>query len=84
MHPAVKNSLTSLLILIFCFPPLIAQSQSRPPNEAAQKLHALFAAEWDYLMEQNPTSASMLGDRRWNDRWPDVSLDAIGKRYEQT
>ncbi|MBA3440960.1 MAG: DUF885 domain-containing protein, partial [Pyrinomonadaceae bacterium] len=47
-------------------------------------MHALFAAEWDYLMEQNPTSASMLGDRRWNDRWPDVSLDAIGKRHEHT
>lgn len=46
-------------------------------EEAAVELHRLFEAEWDYRMEQNPIRASLLGDRRWNDRWPDVSLEAI-------
>ena len=45
-------------------------------------MHALFKTEWDYELEQDPTGASELGDRRWNDRWPDVSLDAIRKRQE--
>ena len=50
-------------------------------NEAANALHDLFASEWDYQLEQYPTWASRLGDRRWNDRWEDRSLDAIDKRH---
>ena len=50
-------------------------------SEASKKLHELFASEWDYQLEQYPTWASKLGDRHWNDRWGDRSLDAIDKRY---
>jgi uncharacterized protein (DUF885 family) len=56
-------------------------AQGRRPNLAASTLHALFAAEWDYDMEQYPAWASTLGDRRWNDRWEDLSMAAILKRH---
>jgi len=57
-------------------------AQELRANDAAKKLHELFAAEWDYQMEQHPTWASSLGDRRWNDRWGDISLEAIFKRHD--
>jgi uncharacterized protein (DUF885 family) len=56
-------------------------AQERQMNEAAKSLHELFAAEWDYQMQQYPGWASRLGDRRWNDRWGDRSLEAIDKRH---
>ncbi len=55
-------------------------TESTTKSPAAKALHALFDAEWEYTLEQNPTWASRLGDRRWNDRWNDSSLDAIQKR----
>jgi uncharacterized protein (DUF885 family) len=59
-----------------------AHAQDVRSVEATKTLHELFAAEWDYKMEQHPAWASTLGDRRWNDRWGDISLEAIFKRHD--
>ena len=61
---------------------MFAGSTDTASQGAAERLHELFQTEWDYELEQAPTGASELGDRRWNDRWPDVSLAAIRKRHE--
>ena len=51
-------------------------------KEAGKALNEFFEIEWNYEMEQNPARASSMGDRRWNDRWGDQSLEAIRKREE--
>jgi len=56
-------------------------AESKPSNKDTRALHALLAAEWDHTMEQAPTWASSLGDRRWNDRWGEASLQAIEKNH---
>jgi uncharacterized protein (DUF885 family) len=73
-------SLTSVVLALLQFPPaLSAQTKDAGPDK---ELTAFFEAEWNYEMEQNPGRASSMGDRRWNDRWSDQSLEAIKKREE--
>jgi uncharacterized protein (DUF885 family) len=50
--------------------------------DPTQSLHQLFDNEWEYQMAHNPIRASLLGDRRWNDKWPDVSLPATLQQYQ--
>lgn len=47
-----------------------ATAQAKSAREA---LHALFKAEWDYAMTQDPLWASILGDYRFNGKWRDLS-----------
>src|SRR5688572_6688239 len=67
----------SALIIILPLPAFAAEPKQTGEGKA---LHAFFDAEWEYEMEQSPVRASFLGDRRWNDRWGDSSLEAIRKR----
>jgi len=60
----------------------MSNSHDDATGDAAQNLHSLFGREWDYEMQREPVWASSLGDRRWNDRWPDVSLQALQKDHE--
>src|SRR3954469_13205241 len=53
-------------------------------GDATAALHALFDRDWEYQMQQNPLWASSLGDRRWNDKWDDESLEAIAARYRHS
>jgi uncharacterized protein (DUF885 family) len=61
---------------------LYMSASGQQAGSAAQALHAVFAAEWDYEMQQSPESASSLGDRRWNDRWSDESVEAYARRNQ--
>ena len=79
MLRAVKYGGRAIVLLFLLCAGAFAQDSHA--NDAAKTLHDFFATEWDYQMEQHPTWASSLGDRRWNDRWSDSSLDAIYKRH---
>ena len=74
------SSRISILVALLQFPlALFGQTKAASPDN---ELNAFFETEWNYEMEQNPGRASAMGDRRWNDRWGDQSLEAIKKREE--
>ena len=49
-------------------------------EDSTERLHQLFEEEWQQTLRDTPTWASLMGDRRYNRQWPDVSLTAIEKR----
>ena len=50
--------------------------------DPGEDLAALLAEAWEWQVSENPVFASQLGDRRKNDQWQDLSLEAITRQHE--
>ena len=54
-----------------------AAAAPAPTNEqAAKAFDALLDQQWQYQLQHSPEFASIIGDKRYNDRWSDYSLEA--------
>ena len=73
--------LTFIFVILVCFSAVFAQNKSND-NETTKQLYAVFDSEWENNLRENPTFASYLGDKRYNDKWTDNSLAAIEKRQK--
>ncbi|MBS0262842.1 MAG: DUF885 domain-containing protein [Planctomycetes bacterium] len=69
--------LASLLVLV-SGNRVQAQGQNA---SAAKALEAIFDAEWEWTLKEDPLFATHLGDPRYNDRWPDISLASFASRH---
>ena len=58
----------------------VAAGGSSEPPPPARQLHDLFAEHWHWQMRDSPVWASELGERRWDDRWPERSLESFAER----
>ncbi|HEV7669396.1 MAG TPA: DUF885 family protein [Thermoanaerobaculia bacterium] len=67
-----------------CF---LASAAFASPADLAERrkaLDALLAEQWEYNLKVNPEFASILGDKRYNDRLSDNTPEAIAENYRQT
>ena len=48
-----------------------------------ERLNALLKLTWDYTMRENPEFATHVGYPGQNDRWSDISLDALERRKRE-
>lgn len=71
--------LTFVFIFALSFTAVFAQNQSND-SEATKQLYKLFDDTWEQGLKDNPTFASSLGDKRYNDKWGDYSIAAIERR----
>jgi uncharacterized protein (DUF885 family) len=53
-------------------------------DERRAQLTALLAEHWEYTLKRAPELASIIGDPRYNDRWSDMSPEAIAADLAQT
>src|SRR5512146_419784 len=59
----------------------VMQSKSAAPR--IKQLHDLLAEQWEYTLRTNPEFASILGDKRYNDKLGDYSQAAIERDIRQ-
>jgi uncharacterized protein (DUF885 family) len=60
---------------------LLLLASSASFGDASSDFATLLDEHWEWRMATSPVMASRLGDRRYNDQWPDNSLDGIEKRH---
>ena len=58
---------------------LLANKEARAD---AERLHRLLDFSWEYTMKESPEFATAIGYPGQNDRWSDISLEAIARRKE--
>ena len=59
---------------------LFSSTEALRTSPEADKLDVLIDSEWQRRLADEPTLATRIGDRRYNDRWEDRSLEAIAAR----
>ena len=80
----MRSFTSSLQLFLIALVAQLPAARGAENKTAGKALNEFFEAEWNYEMEQSPARASSMGDRRWNDRWGDQSLEAIHKREAHT
>src|SRR5438270_3513028 len=78
----MRSFTSSLQLFLIALVAQLPAARGAENKTAGKALNEFFEAEWNYEMEQSPARASSMGDRRWNDRWGDQSLEAIRKRED--
>ncbi|HZW95409.1 MAG TPA: DUF885 domain-containing protein [Candidatus Eremiobacteraceae bacterium] len=74
--------LFALLTSLLCGNVLASQQSDLEGRRKA--LNDLLAERWEYTLRTNPIYASILGDKRWNDKLDDFSQKAIDDDLEQS
>lgn len=72
-----------LFVISACLSVALSQDTGMIANEPTRQLHAFFDQRWERGLEESPTFASFLGDKRYNDRWGDNSFEAIERRHRE-
>jgi uncharacterized protein (DUF885 family) len=74
-----------LLAVVMLIPAAVAAANPPADLEARRKaLNDLLHEQWEYTMRTSPIYASILGDKRYNDKLDDFSQAAIDDNLEQT
>lgn len=72
----------ALLAPLLVLPPAAAASE--PALDDTERLHELFAREWQWRLRESPLFATAVGVHDYNDRLSDESLAAQARRTEET
>jgi uncharacterized protein (DUF885 family) len=78
-EPPMKHLLSIAALL-----PALVAVPTAAQQAPAERLDALFADHWEFVLRENPTFATTLGDRRNADRLESAGLADVERRTTQT
>jgi uncharacterized protein (DUF885 family) len=70
------GALALTLLASLCGTSAAGAADATASNSKAQ-LEAIYKAEWERWLKEDPTLGTSIGDSRYDDLWPDMSLAAI-------
>lgn len=77
---AATSARRAVLTAVLLLPAIVAAAHAEEAD-AKRRLAALLESDWEWTLRESPTFASHLGDKRYNDRWPDASLAGVARRH---
>ncbi len=81
----MRTFATAILSVLLLSTVVAAAEPSAADLESRRKaLNDLLAEQWEYTLETNPEYASILGDKRWNDKSSDDSDAAVAEDLVET
>jgi uncharacterized protein (DUF885 family) len=80
---AMTIRISSLCLLLLSVATPFSARQSNLDSRRKQ-LTDLLAERWEYVLRTNPSFASALGDKRWNDKLNDLSQAFLDQDLEET
>jgi len=83
---AIMIFILAFILLVSVFMPIrdVSANQSQSVEARLKNFHALLDEQWEYVLRTSPEFASILGDKRYNDRLSDFSQAAIDERIRQS
>jgi uncharacterized protein (DUF885 family) len=75
----MKLTIAAVLLAVLAIPAAAQEAQGLSESET---LRLLLEEEWEFRLRENPGFATYIGDRRYDDRWTDLSEAAIERRRE--
>ena len=81
---SVPFALIACLGGVACGGPDAEPPSAEEVQAKSEALAALIQEHWDYTMESSPEYASMLGDKRWNDKLTDWTEEGIEARLAKS
>jgi uncharacterized protein (DUF885 family) len=75
----MKLTIAAALLAVLAIPTAAQEVERLTESET---LRVLLEEEWEFRLRENPGFATYIGDRRFDDRWTDLSEAAIERRRE--
>lgn len=74
---AKMRSMRIVPVALFFVAASAVRAEPLPPVTTPAELNRFYETEWQRWLREDPTLATAVGDSRYDDRWPNMSLSAI-------